>query len=137
MSFEDRQSQCRGLTREDVALFEAANPDIPPQTGKPCVYWIKAGDAVKIGIARDPFQRLADLQIGNHETLELVYAADCEADGVSARDFECVLHEMLAPLHIRGEWFKDDLAKQEVGKRLAWAKCKNPTMWQRWWSPRH
>lgn len=67
------------------------------------VYFIQtAGEnAIKIGYAKEPQKRRAELQTGHHEELTVV--------GVIARGdmaLERKLHDRFAKSHIRGEWFR-------------------------------
>lgn len=70
------------------------------------VYFITAGDItvdgtpVKIGVATDPTERLADLQVGHHEQLALATTVP------GGRTLEQQLHSVLADSRIRGEWFR-------------------------------
>lgn len=68
------------------------------------VYFIQAGSAggpVKIGLARDPWSRLKELQVGNAEPLELLgHTPACDA-----RSLEQELHRRFSDSHKRGEWF--------------------------------
>jgi len=65
------------------------------------IYFIRAGDAVKIGFTRgDPRKRVAALQTGNAEHLRLLtYLA-------GHSDMEVELHDVLREHRIRGEWFR-------------------------------
>lgn len=69
------------------------------------LYFILAPESrrMKIGIAKDPRQRLAALQTGNCEPLMLL--GTIETDASEARPFERELHDCWAAWHIRGEWF--------------------------------
>jgi hypothetical protein len=119
---------------------EAASEDgsAEEMAAKPCVYWIRAPSGyVKIGIAKNPWARLKELQTGHHERLEMYCATDCEADGVLAIDYERALHEFLAPLRVQGEWFKFDARAFAIAERLAWHKLRCPQMWDRWWRADH
>lgn len=70
-----------------------------------CVYFIQAAGCdgpVKIGVARDPFARMADLQIGNHEHLLLLgHTPLCDAYVVERQ-----LHARFEKASLRGEWFR-------------------------------
>ena len=67
------------------------------------VYAVKSGDAVKIGWARIPERRVAELNVGSASRHELIgYVA-----GTKEQEAEC--HRLLSPHRIRGEWF-DGLA---------------------------
>lgn len=69
------------------------------------VYFIRAGDAIKIGFSIHPIKRVDELQIGNPEELELLGAF-----GGTERD-EKALHADFSHLEIRSEWFR---AEQEL-----------------------
>ena len=63
------------------------------------VYAVKSGDAVKIGWARIPERRVAELNVGSASRHELIgYVA-----GTREQEAEC--HRLLSPHRIRGEWF--------------------------------
>lgn len=66
------------------------------------VYFIQAGEdgPVKIGVAAEPFKRLAELQTGNPARLRVV--AIIEGD----TGIEKALHERFAEHRLEGEWFK-------------------------------
>lgn len=64
------------------------------------VYFIGNARTVKIGVASDPAQRLADLQVGNPRRLSVI--AEMPGD----ERYERILHEHFAELRIRGEWFR-------------------------------
>lgn len=63
------------------------------------IYAIREGDAVKIGLARKPAERVRQLQIGNPRPL-LLYAT-----APATLALEQHLHGVLAAEHRRGEWF--------------------------------
>jgi len=66
------------------------------------VYFIQAGQTgpIKIGVAYDPVERLAELQVGNHEELRIVGLQ------LGTPSDEQLLHKEFASNHIRGEWFR-------------------------------
>ena len=65
------------------------------------VYFIRAESGpIKIGIALDPAERLAGLQISHFEKLSLLTTAP---GGIR---LETKLHHRFAHLRIRGEWFR-------------------------------
>lgn len=66
------------------------------------VYFISNGNHVKIGSARDPRARLAELQIGTSTELSLIKT---EVGGFPR---ENDLHRQFNHLRIRGEWFRLD-----------------------------
>lgn len=73
------------------------------------IYFIRAGDMVKIGFTRsDPRRRVAALQTGNAEHLRLLtYIA-----GHSKMETE--LHDLLRDHRVRGEWFRWTAEVQHV-----------------------
>ncbi len=66
------------------------------------VYIIRAGDtdAVKIGWAIKPAERMADLQMGHHEKLSIVRLIE------GPRSAEYRLHRHFKARRITGEWFR-------------------------------
>lgn len=63
------------------------------------VYFIRAGDRVKIGTAAEPLRRLREIQVGNPEVLELLHTMPGKhAD-------ERRLHKRFASHRLAGEWF--------------------------------
>jgi len=65
------------------------------------VYLIQAGEHTKIGIATNVQARMAALQTGHPQTLELRGTFEC----ADPRRVEMELHELFRPKHVRGEWF--------------------------------
>lgn len=68
------------------------------------VYFVKPkhlGGPIKIGYAKDPGKRLADLQVGSFHELEILAAV--ESDDAAA--LERRLHKKLKNFWHRGEWF--------------------------------
>jgi|SRR4051794_10521907 hypothetical protein len=59
---------------------------------------------VKIGISKDPWQRLKDLQTGNPFELVL-FAVARVGTYATARALELAVHVTLAPFRLVGEWF--------------------------------
>lgn len=68
------------------------------------VYIIKCGDKCKIGKARDPQQRLATLQTGSPERMEILGCIQCKSDK-HAFQLEKLAHEAFRVNRRRGEWF--------------------------------
>jgi hypothetical protein len=82
---------------------------IPEGTG--FIYFIQAGGRdgpIKIGRAKDPLARLADLQVANHERLRLLMTI---ADNGT---LEITLHKRFNSLRIHGEWFRCDGDLEDV-----------------------
>lgn len=67
-----------------------------------------SGGPIKIGWSLNPERRLAMLQVGNPERLKLVGAV------AGTREDERRIHEVLAPEHIRGEWFFPNTSDPKV-----------------------
>lgn len=59
---------------------------------------------VKIGVARNPEERLGNLQVGNSRTLILA-AKIGPISEMRAYNMESGLHKKFRKFHIRGEWF--------------------------------
>jgi hypothetical protein len=74
-------------------------PAIAPWPSDPGVYFVLAGDRIKIGKAARVGQRLRELQTGSPQKLVLVAVAP----GGLAEEAE--LHERFAAHRIQGEWF--------------------------------
>jgi predicted GIY-YIG superfamily endonuclease len=63
---------------------------------------------VKIGYAKEPRKRLGELQIGNHEVLDIMWDwGNLTRD--EAIELEAQTHEALKAKKIRGEWFNAGL----------------------------
>ncbi|SRR6266508_811160 len=77
------------------------------------VYAIAGGGFIKVGFtAGDPEERLAALQTANPHELRLIGIS-----GGSLAD-EQRIHEMIAGLQVRGEWFVDCPASRTLLTRL-------------------
>lgn len=107
-------------TPPPIKLWPASNPDHATiwwgvRIEKPLfVYFIQdANGPVKIGKAHDPRARLADLQCGNPQPLQL------RAVVLAAVDTEDRLHRSWNHCRISGEWFAADSASHilELAKR--------------------
>lgn len=73
----------------------------------PCVYFICAGEFVKIGTAVDPKRRIKLLQTGcptKYEILHLIYVQNRHL----AVEIEKELHEELKNVKFRGEWYSKE-----------------------------
>jgi hypothetical protein len=68
------------------------------------VYFVRAGDAVKIGRTGNLAGRLRALATGSAVPLELLAAVP------GGRHEEARLHRQWGHLHVRGEWFRADEA---------------------------
>lgn len=70
------------------------------------IYLIQLGDknVFKIGYAKNPKQRLKELQTSNHEKLSIVF----EFQTVNFSKIESMLHNHFSMNRINGEWFQLD-----------------------------
>jgi hypothetical protein len=68
------------------------------------LYFIKGGDAIKVGITENVEQRLTDIQVGNPTKVELlhsIYMSDEEG-----REAESEIHNMFIKTNLSGEWYQ-------------------------------
>ena len=83
---------------------EAPPSTVPkPKMGRrrqPFVYFIRSGNAVKIGISFEPRKRLSNMATGNHGKLELL--GMMKGGGKK----EKALHSKFHKHHKKGEWFR-------------------------------
>jgi len=100
------------------------------------VYVIRVADTDihKIGLARDPLRRLANLQSGNHQPLYLIHTTSCPSREQAA-SLEKAIHEELSSEHCRGEWFE---APQERILRAIFFRIEFPNgnngIWGNMWA---
>ena len=71
----------------------------PDENSSDKIYFISNGKYVKIGFSKNPLKRLAQLQTGSSEPLEILGTIN----GTLAT--EKYLHRYFADKHIQGEWF--------------------------------
>ena len=71
------------------------------------MYFIKAGEYLKIGIAKDVKNRLSALQTGNPIRFELCGIVD-NLSRSQATHYEKKLHIFYRNCRVNGEWFKRD-----------------------------
>lgn len=88
------------------AILDALNDfEVPEDIGEMYVYAIREVETgrVKLGISRDPYVRLKQMQTGNSQSLELV------AYRKASNRFqdEAAIHAKNAQHRIRGEWFSE------------------------------
>jgi hypothetical protein len=69
------------------------------------VYFLKAGNYIKIGKANNVQKRLRMLQIGNHNHLEVLLEIPMN-DDESAHKLEKKFHTWFYLYRTRGEWFR-------------------------------
>lgn len=75
---------------------------MPAPKPKAHTYFVRQGDAIKIGHSIDPRQRLSNLQIGLPEELEVLAIVPAEVISEGAA------HAKFNHLRLRGEWFRAD-----------------------------
>lgn len=78
------------------------------------VYFIRAAGAVKVGWAKDPEQRLRELQTGNPDRMVLLRVIPAE------KTLEGDLHQYYAPWRLNGEWFALLGLLPDIWSRTAW-----------------
>jgi hypothetical protein len=131
------KSFTRELERAQLARWRRETASIPTMAIKPLkveefdpklligpsigddLYFIRAGDAVKIGRAVDVWTRMANMQVNNHLELDCI----CRLRGRGHE--ERAWHSFFRTHHIRGEWFQWTPAMAEA-VRLARAG-------EEWW----
>lgn len=70
-----------------------------PEEREGRIYFIQAGDAVKIGYSTRVTERLRSMQTGNHHGLILL------AEKAGTRAIEREYHQQFSRFRIKGEWF--------------------------------
>lgn len=65
------------------------------------LYFIRSGQYVKIGVSANPRGRIASIQTGNPEPVEVLAIVEGDAS------LEADLHRRLASFRKQGEWFED------------------------------
>jgi len=76
------------------------------------LYFLAAGDKIKIGWSATPFDRVASFQVGNHEKCELLLVLAID----NSKQIESLLHERLDYCRKHGEWF--DVTFQQAFEHL-------------------
>lgn len=74
----------------------------PTARGVSVVYFVRAGDFVKVGITTDLHRRLATLRTSNPHEVELLGVV------LGGADRERHVHDALSSFHYRREWFRAD-----------------------------
>jgi hypothetical protein len=98
------------MTDRTARWWFAATPSVPrsaqqrPPAEKGYVYFVHSEqmNAVKIGRAGRPHDRMADMQVGTPDALRLLGALEASDMIAAERD----QHREWSALHIRGEWFR-------------------------------
>lgn len=101
----------------DTELTPACSPPVPATW----IYFIRSGDAVKIGFATNVDARFSSIQTSNPNKIELL------AKFPGSTEDEYKTHMMFRHLHIRGEWFRDDAAIREYIQ----SRMPKPGRWQK------
>jgi len=91
----------RTVVQIDTPLTHRGSPGVLYKKGTGWIYFIRSGDAIKIGYAIDVANRFSNLQSSNPVLLELLGAIRGSIED------EHRTHAMFIRLHIRGEWFRD------------------------------
>jgi len=73
-----------------------------PKTGKPVVYFVLVGNAIKIGFTTDMQQRLKNFRYATTERIKFLVAS------AGDRELEARLHALFAASKIRNDFFKPD-----------------------------
>ena len=91
------------------------------QDGRACIYAIEARGTpfLKIGVARNPYSRLKDLQTGSPNKLALLYAI--ETDEKQAFQVETLIHSLPEAQNARGEGEWIDLSPKIIPTLFAFA----------------
>ena len=90
------------------------------------VYFIQAGyGSIKVGMAKNPEKRLANMQTSTSKTLRLL-AKFPMPDRQAARNLEIDLHKAFAHEHIRGEWFNRRIVRVGEMKKIFGGTLKEP-----------
>lgn len=89
------------MTAEQLALVEeSSGPIAPPAPGAGLVYFVRAGEHIKIGKTRQLYTRMLQLQRKVTVPIELL----ATVEGYTAKENE--LHARFADLREHGEWFR-------------------------------
>ena len=101
------------------------------------LYFIKGGDAIKVGITENVEQRLTGIQVGNPAKVELLHSISMSDE--EARQAESEIHRMFIKTNLSGEWYQatqfmlDYIRNiKEIGweSRLSWIKKKYEYMYR-------
>jgi hypothetical protein len=85
----------------------------PAQPGQTWIYFIKSGSYVKIGQARNPIRRLADLQTSHPKRLVLLAAFQ------APMHLERRIHDHFIESHQGGEWFYATAELRDLANLIA------------------
>lgn len=90
------------LLRYVKAARKVISRNLPKEPGSGFVYFVRAGNDIKIGFSVTPKKRVHALQIGCPINVELLAIIP------GTIDIERELHRRFFGLHVRGEWFRAD-----------------------------
>ena len=101
---------CEKIASLDSLLEALDDFDVPDDLPDMYVYAIREAETgrIKIGISKDPAERLKQLQVGNSQELELVAYKKAE----NRFSDERAAHLINSDSHIRGEWFEAEASIQ-------------------------
>ena len=70
------------------------------------IYLIRQGDSnyYKIGMSKNPKNRLKDFQVASPQKLTLKHISECE--NAEPNQQEASLHKKFKEYHVRGEWYR-------------------------------
>lgn len=74
-------------------------------------------NVVKIGKARNPHDRMSEIQVGSSERLRLMGMIRCKSDA-EAYKLERFLHDLLRRQRMHGEWFNLRKSQMRMIKRV-------------------
>ena len=72
------------------------------------IYFIKARDAIKIGIAQDVKKRMNEIQVSNPDKLQLFHLFTVPIK--TSREIESTIHYIFRSSQLNGEWFMSSLS---------------------------
>jgi hypothetical protein len=96
----DLEDTLAEATRQNALPAENLKRLTPSADGWCYVYFVRAGDRVKIGRATDPCQRFRSLQTATAEPLSFVLSIATHAS------LESAIQNRFEHLRLRGEWFR-------------------------------
>jgi hypothetical protein len=68
------------------------------------LYFVKAGDAIKVGVATDIKKRIGGMQTGSQHRIKLLHCIDLPSE--KARLMEKEIHIFFQKTNLHGEWFR-------------------------------
>lgn len=132
MAFAAQKSR-PDTNRRLISERKGAPPRGPVDTRGRHVYVLTTPSGyVKVGIARDPEARRANLQCGNAEPIMLFGASQVHEDGIDPQIMERRVHELLGAYRAIGEWFKAPMPVIMRAWKQAWMEQAMPETIARW-----